>query len=150
MVGVRDPGIVHEDVQAAEFLADSSEHLSNALFVSNIAENRQHADLLPGKLFFDCTKTSLVPTAEDQIVLFICQSTRNGQSNALRCSGDKRDFSLQRILNCVTGEALVRGLLARFSGRMRGELPCQSDPVWPLTDQREKLSARLLFFAEAA
>ena len=51
-----------------------------------------------GEEGFDCTKTSLVPTAEDQIALFVRQSTRNGKSNPLGCSGDEHDFSLQGIL----------------------------------------------------
>lgn len=86
------------------------------MFVSNIAANRQRTNLFLGKLCFDGAKTSLIPTAEDQIAPFVSQSSRNGQSNAVGCAGDKGDSSLQRIFDCVTPDALVRGLLARFSG----------------------------------
>ena len=91
--GVRDAGIVDENVESAESLAHSLEQIGHALLGAYIAGVGKDRNPLALELLLRALKLKRIPAAEDQIAAFIGQGLRNCQPDALSGAGDQRDFS---------------------------------------------------------
>ncbi len=94
LVGMRDSGIVYQNVDVAKLAADCRHHLFNVLLIPDIAWNRKDANLPARQLGLNLAQARFIAPTEGKVTSFDSKGSGDCKTNTLRGSGYKCDFSL--------------------------------------------------------
>lgn len=96
-IGVRDAGVVDENVETWELAASSAEECVDGVRIADVAGMSQHANFLTGEFPAETLECGLIAGGQNHVAAFRGEGASDGEADAAGGAGDKGNLTAEAL-----------------------------------------------------